>query len=39
MCTALNKTNASFHYFGRNLDLNYPFSESISTFKKSSCAT
>ena len=34
MCTALNKTNASFHYFGRNLDLNYPFSESIIVLGK-----
>lgn len=29
MCTAINKHNNRNHYFGRNLDLNYPFKESI----------
>lgn len=29
MCTALNKTIGQFHYFGRNLDLNYEYDESI----------
>lgn len=29
MCTAINKQINNNHYFGRNLDLNYPFKESI----------
>ncbi|MGM9873999.1 MAG: choloylglycine hydrolase [Bacilli bacterium] len=29
MCTALSKQINDNHYFGRNLDLNYPFKESI----------
>ncbi|MDY4159581.1 MAG: linear amide C-N hydrolase, partial [Candidatus Onthovivens sp.] len=29
MCTAISFSSNNNHYFGRNLDLNYPFKESI----------